>query len=107
MTISPFAFVPINGRSYYGSLLDRIQKQRTDNLFTYSVVVVDNDFRESAKEVVCLFKEEASIPVDYYCEPEQNISLARNMALRNARGNYVAFIDDDEFPIDTLASPSV
>ena len=80
-------------------LLDRIQKQRNDNLFSYSVVVVDNDSMESAREVVCSFKEEASIPVDYYCEPEQNISLARNMALRHSRGNYIAFIDDDELPI--------
>ncbi len=85
-------------------LLDRIQKQKTDNLFTYSIVVVDNDFTQSAKKIVCSFKEKASIPVDYYCEPEQNISLARNKALRNVRGNYVAFIDDDEFPIDPLAN---
>ncbi len=81
-------------------LLDKIQMQRTDKLFTYSIVVVDNDFAQSAKKVVCSFKEKASIPIDYYCEPEQNISLARNKALRNANGNYVAFIDDDEFPID-------
>ncbi len=81
------------------NLLERIQNQRTDNLFTYSVVVVDNDVTQSARKVVYSFKDEASILVDYYCEPEQNISLARNRALQNANGNYVALIDDDEFPI--------
>ena len=34
----------------------------------------------------------------YSCEAEQNISLARNEALRHATGDFVAFIDDDEFP---------
>jgi glycosyltransferase involved in cell wall biosynthesis len=31
-------------------------------------------------------------------EPEQNIALARNRAIENARGDFLAFIDDDEFP---------
>jgi glycosyltransferase involved in cell wall biosynthesis len=82
-------------------LLEKIQDQRTENLFTYSIVIVDNDFAQSAKNVVSSFKQKSSISVDYYCEPEQNISLARNKALKNAQGNYVAFIDDDEFPIDS------
>ena len=32
-------------------------------------------------------------------EPEQNIALARNKALEHADGDFVAFIDDDEFPV--------
>jgi len=31
-------------------------------------------------------------------EPEQSIALARNRAVENARGDFIAFIDDDEFP---------
>src|SRR4029450_12464401 len=31
--------------------------------------------------------------------PEQNIALARNKALEHEKGEFVAFIDDDEFPI--------
>jgi succinoglycan biosynthesis protein ExoM len=34
-----------------------------------------------------------------YCvEPQQNIALARNKALEHARGDLIAFIDDDEIP---------
>jgi glycosyltransferase involved in cell wall biosynthesis len=36
--------------------------------------------------------------VSYVCEPEQNISRARNRAVANASGEYIAFIDDDEVP---------
>jgi glycosyltransferase involved in cell wall biosynthesis len=31
-------------------------------------------------------------------EPRQNIALARNKVVENADGDYLAFIDDDEFP---------
>src|ERR1051325_8420557 len=31
-------------------------------------------------------------------EPRQNIALARNMAVANAKGDFIAFIDDDELP---------
>jgi succinoglycan biosynthesis protein ExoM len=31
-------------------------------------------------------------------EPRQNIALTRNKAIENAHGDYVAFLDDDEFP---------
>jgi glycosyltransferase involved in cell wall biosynthesis len=62
------------------------------------VVVVDNDQTCSAKSAVLSFKDESRLPVEYYVEPEQNIALARNKALENVEGAFIAFIDDDEFP---------
>jgi glycosyltransferase involved in cell wall biosynthesis len=79
-------------------LLKELQNQRTDKLFTYSVVVVDNDSAQSAIHTVQDIKKEANSSIDYYCEPEQNIALARNKAIQNAKGDFLAFIDDDEVP---------
>jgi glycosyltransferase involved in cell wall biosynthesis len=39
------------------------------------------------------------VHIEYYVEPEQNIALARNKAIEHASGDFVAFIDDDESPI--------
>jgi len=83
-----------------GNLLKKLQRQKTNGLFAYSIVIVDNDHAQSAKSVVESFKQISSIDIDYLCEPEKNIALARNKAIKNAKGNFVAFIDDDEFPID-------
>jgi succinoglycan biosynthesis protein ExoM len=79
-------------------LLEALSRQQTDNLFTYSVVVVDNDASQSAEEVVRQCGSYFPFPMQYCVEPRQNISLARNKAVATARGDYVAFIDDDEFP---------
>ena len=82
-------------------LLSELQNQTTYDLFTYSIVVVDNDHNQSAESTVAFFKEKSSVDINYYNETEQNIALARNKAVENATGNFVAFIDDDEFPEDS------
>jgi glycosyltransferase involved in cell wall biosynthesis len=83
------------------NLFSKLQNQANENLFTYSAVVVDNDAKQSAADVVADWVKVANFRIDYYCEPQQNIALARNKAVENARGNIYAFIDDDEFPEDT------
>ncbi len=77
--------------------LDAIEKLESRG-FSYSVVVVDNDLEESAKEVVTGYRNRFSVALSYFVEPVQNISLARNRAIANAKGDFIAFIDDDEFP---------
>lgn len=81
-------------------LLSKLEEQETGSFFDYSMVVVDNDKYESAREIVESFARQAKISVTYYVEPEQNIAFARNMAVAHANGDFVAFIDDDEIPID-------
>jgi glycosyltransferase involved in cell wall biosynthesis len=79
--------------------LNGLRDQETHGLFTYSIVVVDNDAAGSAKSVAIDFEASSGISVTYGVEPVQSIALARNKAVANATGDYVAFIDDDEFPI--------
>jgi len=79
-------------------LLRKLAKQQTGGLFDYSVVVVDNDSSGPARETVKRLKNELCLDISYEIEPEQTIPAARNRALRLARGNYIAIIDDDEFP---------
>ncbi len=82
-------------------LLQELNGQLTKGLFTYSIIVVDNDITQSAKQVVSNFADQSFINIQYYVEPKQNIALARNRTLANAQGDYIAFIDDDEYPVQT------
>jgi glycosyltransferase involved in cell wall biosynthesis len=81
-------------------LLSTLTRLKTQDLFTYSVVVVDNDSQQSAKGVVARAEEQTGLRIDYDVEPERNISFARNRSVRNAVGTLIAFIDDDEFPAE-------
>jgi succinoglycan biosynthesis protein ExoM len=83
---------------FLNRLLEELGHQETCGLFTYSIVVVDNDHLQSAEPVVSAFANSSTISVNYCVEPRQGISLARNKAVEKAQGEYIAFIDDDEFP---------
>ena len=79
-------------------LLNEISRQENGGLFTLSVVITDNDEGRSAEPVVEAARAELGLDIKYCIEPRQNIALARNKVVENASGDYLAFIDDDEFP---------
>lgn len=80
-------------------LLLALQEQQTEGRFTYSILVVDNDALGSASDMVGEFSAKSGVRTSYHVQPKQNIALARNLAVEKASGDYIAFIDDDEFPI--------
>jgi succinoglycan biosynthesis protein ExoM len=79
-------------------LLLKLESQQTEGLFDYSIVIVDNDSAETARQTAEACAQQWKIPISYYVEPEQNIARARNRAIEKSEGDFVAFIDDDEFP---------
>ena len=62
------------------------------------IVVCDNDSARSAEAIVAQAANRTHVAVRYFCEPEQNISLARNRVIAAAQGEWIALIDDDELP---------
>ena len=60
------------------------------------LVIVDNDQVASAKALADGFKSEAPFPVTYVHEPRAGVANARNAALSAAKGELIAFLDDDE-----------
>ncbi|WOI53878.1 glycosyltransferase family 2 protein [Parvularcula sp. LCG005] len=60
------------------------------------VLIVDNDETPSAKTLVEQLQPSVSLPLIYIHAPARNIAIARNAALDAARGDHLAFIDDDE-----------
>ncbi len=79
-------------------LLEKLAAQETGGRFGFSIAVVDNDREESAKPIVTDRSQPSAIATSYWVEPTQNIALARNKLVKHARGDFLAFIDDDEFP---------
>lgn len=81
--------------------LEGVTSQIAETAFSFEIVVVDNDSKRSAEDIVRSFQKNKDLHIIYDCEPEQNIALARNRAIKNGIGNLIAFIDDDEFPEPT------
>lgn len=69
----------------------------------YEIVVVDNNSTDETPQVSRAYAERYP-DVRYYIEPQQGLSYARNRDWQEARGEYVAYIDDDcQAPASWLA----
>src|SRR5665811_127948 len=62
----------------------------------FEIIVADDDPKLSAQRVVQEMAEKTSIPVRYVPCGARNVAVARNACLDAARGDWIAFIDDDE-----------
>lgn len=79
-------------------LLADLAEQRTDGAFTYSIAIADNDEARSAEAIVAGMGAGFPVALKYVAEPARGIARARNRVVSSAEGDYLAFIDDDEFP---------
>lgn len=64
---------------------------------TWECIVVDNNSKDNTRSSVEVFiAEHSPLNIRYIFEPKQGLSHARNAGIRAAKGNILAFIDDDE-----------
>lgn len=81
-------------------LLEALTKLSNDEgALSWSCVVVDNDANGSARCIVDRFCQETDLSVTYDIEPERNFALVRNRTIAHSRGEFIAFVDDDEVPV--------
>jgi len=78
-------------------LLEGLARQKLPEDLSLEILVVDNDEDGGARSSVSAALAGA-LDIRWSNEPRQNIARARNRALEQARGRWVAFIDDDEEP---------
>ncbi len=79
-------------------LLEQLSCQEAEGRLSFSVVIADNDAECSAESVASEFARNSHLQITYCTEPQRGISATRNRAVANAAADFIAFIDDDEFP---------
>lgn len=63
----------------------------------WECIVVDNNSKDDTRERVARFIEShPGLNIIYRFEPQQGLSYARNAGIESARGEIIAFVDDDE-----------
>jgi len=63
----------------------------------YEILVIDNCPKENSQYIVRkILDEYQNQTIRYYIEPTLGTTHARNRAIRESRGEWIAFIDDDE-----------
>lgn len=65
--------------------------------FSYEVVVIDNASTDATQQAVAAAAARSNAPLRGVYEPQKGIVPARNRGIREARGQWIAFFDDDQF----------
>lgn len=89
-----------NGASRLPKLLDRLRSQKDCDRIAWEIIIVDNNSSDRTAQVVrdyqAIWPQE--YPIRYYLETEQGAAFARLRAVREAKGELVGFLDDDNLP---------
>jgi glycosyltransferase involved in cell wall biosynthesis len=68
----------------------------------FEILVIDNRSTDNTKEIVLGYRDCLEPRIHYVLEENLGLSYARNRAIREARGEYILFIDDDAVASETL-----
>jgi len=87
-------------------LTDVLQTACNQSIVTqeYEVIIIDNNSTDETAAVSLSYATQYT-NVRYYVENKQGLSYSRNRGWQEARGEYVAYIDDDcKVPVDWLSA---
>ncbi|KAF0362062.1 glycosyltransferase [Pediococcus acidilactici] len=87
--------VPVyNGEKYINKLLMSIYQQSFTN---YEVIIIDDNSNDNTLKVVKKFCQEDSRFNYFSFDENRGVSEARNQGIKMAKGNFIFFIDGDDY----------
>lgn len=89
-----------NGASRLPLVLERLRQQTNTEHFNWEIIIVDNNSKDNTREVVGEYQKNwpEQLPLRYCLETEQGAAFARLRAIREAKGELIGFLDDDNLP---------
>jgi glycosyltransferase involved in cell wall biosynthesis len=83
--------VPIyNGAQFISDAIQHILDQKYQPL---EIIIVDDGSTDDTKKII----DKLSIDIRYFHQPNSGPAAARNRGIRNASGDFIAFLDVDDF----------
>ncbi|MFM6154726.1 MAG: glycosyltransferase family 2 protein, partial [Sphaerospermopsis kisseleviana] len=81
--------IPVyNGDRHLAQAIESVLNQTYQ---PFEVIVVDDGSTDNSANVACSYKE-----VHYLYQPNQGVAVARNTGISQARGEFIAFLDQDD-----------
>jgi glycosyltransferase involved in cell wall biosynthesis len=86
-----------NRDKYIKKTLDCL-KDQSANPDSFEVIIIDNNSTDQTASICTSFlQENQSLNFHYFLEKDQGHTYARNRGIKEAKGDLLAFIDDDAF----------
>ncbi|MDY6782794.1 MAG: hormogonium polysaccharide biosynthesis glycosyltransferase HpsE [Cyanobacteriota bacterium] len=81
-------------------LLDRLQQQTDIDSIAWEIIIVDNNSKDDTANIIRDYQNrwDRPYPLEYILEIKQGAAFARQRGLKEAKGEFVGFLDDDNLP---------
>lgn len=86
--------IPVFNREAF--IQDAIESVLRQSMQSFELIVIDDGSTDRSAEIIKHFVKNDS-RVHYYYQPNSGVSVARNHGLDKAQGDYVYFLDSDDF----------
>ena len=93
--MSPFfsIVIPLYNKEKY--ILDALQSVLNQTFENYEVIVVEDASTDKSQEVISTLKSKKVTVIKH--DTNKGLSASRNTGIKNAKSNYIAFLDADDF----------
>jgi UDP-glucose:(glucosyl)LPS beta-1,3-glucosyltransferase len=94
--------IPVfNGEKHIGKTLDLLVEQGLESI---EVLLVNDGSTDKTAEIINTFVEKNNNILSISLRKNSGVSIARNIGIENAKGQYIYFLDaDDSIPSETLS----
>lgn len=87
--------VPVyNVEKYVARCLESLVNQKCD--CNYEIIIINDGTKDNSMDIVNDYAARYDF-IHVYTQENSGVSVARNTGLANARGEYIAFVDSDDF----------
>ncbi|BAY63319.1 glycosyl transferase family protein [Calothrix brevissima NIES-22] len=90
-----------NGESRLPELLERLRNQLYTETLAWEIIVVDNNSTDNTADLIKNYQAgwQCPYPLKYCFEAKQGAGYARKRAVEEAKGKFIGFLDDDNYPV--------
>ncbi|MEH1871165.1 hormogonium polysaccharide biosynthesis glycosyltransferase HpsE [Nostoc sp.] len=90
-----------NGATRLPKILDKLLSQTGVEQLSWEIIIVDNNSSDNTFEIIQNYQKiyQGNCHLRYFLETEQGAAFARLRAVHEARGQLIAFLDDDNLPV--------
>jgi glycosyltransferase involved in cell wall biosynthesis len=95
-----------NGEKRLPSLLEKLRSQTNTEQINWEILIVDNNSKDDTAKVIQNYQSNwpNHIPLRYSFAAEQGAAFARLLAVQEAKGELIGFLDDDNLPAEDWVS---
>lgn len=91
-----------NGAKRLPNVLEKLRSQINTEQINWEILIIDNNSKDETAKVIQNYQLNwpNHIPLKYSFESEQGAAFARLLAVREANGELIGFLDDDNLPAE-------